>query len=33
MNWMDSLMRILFSILLGFLLGLERQITWHTTGI
>lgn len=33
MNWMDFLMRILFSILLGFLIGLERQITGRTTGI
>lgn len=33
MNWIDFIMRILLSILLGFLIGLERQITGHTAGI
>lgn len=33
MNWIDYIMRILLSILLGFLVGLERQITGHTAGI
>ena len=33
MNWIDFTMRILLSILLGFLIGLERQITGHTAGI
>ena len=33
MIWIDFIMRILFSILLGFLIGLERQITGHTAGI
>ncbi len=33
MVWIDFIMRILFSILLGFLIGLERQITGHTAGI
>ena len=27
MNWMDFMMRILLAVLLGFLIGLERQIT------
>ena len=33
MNWMDFMMRILLAVLLGFLIGLERQITGHTAGI
>lgn len=33
MNWIDFIMRILLSILLGFLIGLERQITGHAAGI
>lgn len=33
MNWVDFLIRIPLSILLGFLIGLERQITGHTAGI
>lgn len=30
MNWMDFMMLILLAVLLGFLIGLERQITGHT---
>ena len=33
MAWIDFIMRILPSILLGFLIGLARQITGHTAGI
>jgi putative Mg2+ transporter-C (MgtC) family protein len=33
MNWLDFMARILLSILLGFLIGLERQITGHNAGI
>ena len=33
MNWMDFMMRILLAVLLGFLIGLERQITGHTAGL
>lgn len=33
MAWIDFIMRILPSILLGFLIGLAQQITGHTAGI
>ena len=33
MTWIDFIMRILPSILLGFLIGLARKITGHTAGI
>lgn len=33
MSWIDFIMRILLSMLLGFLIGLERQITGHTAWI
>lgn len=33
MNWMDFVLRILLSVALGFLIGLERQITGHAGGI
>ena len=33
MAWIDFIMRILPSILLGFLIGLARKITGHTAGI
>ena len=33
MNWMLFLTRILLALVLGFLIGLERQITGHPAGI
>ena len=33
MYWTDFMMRILLSVLLGFLIGLERQVTGHAAGI
>lgn len=33
MTWTDCMLRILLSIILGFFIGLERQMTGHGAGI
>lgn len=33
MNYTEFLLRISFSLVLGFIIGLERQLTGHSAGI